>query len=62
MDSKTLRNETFNTHSKMGVGVNFIYIYIVYAYYEMMQMYFPDYFSVGLYHFQKCLSFNKTVF
>lgn len=28
----------------------------------MMQMYFPDYFSVGLYHFQKCLSFNKTLY
>lgn len=30
MDSKTLRNETFNSHSKMEVGVNFIYIYILY--------------------------------
>lgn len=35
MDSKTLRNETFNSHSKMGVGVN-LYMYIVYVYYEMI--------------------------
>lgn len=37
MDSKTLRNETFNSHSKMEVGVNlYIYMYIVYVYYEMI--------------------------
>lgn len=28
MEYKTLRNETFNSHSKMGVGVNF-YIYCI---------------------------------